>query len=51
VINIAVDQSITDMESIKKTNNITIKKYEGLDHNGVSESEMVINEIVQWIIK
>lgn len=49
-INIAVDQSIADLEAIKKTNDITIKKYEGLDHNGVFESEMVINEILQWII-
>jgi esterase/lipase len=50
-INISVDQSITDLEAIKKTNNNSIKKYEGLDHNGVSESEMVINEIIQWIIE
>ena len=50
-INIAVDQSIIDLEAIKETNNITIKKYEGLDHNGVSESDKVINEIIQWILK
>jgi hypothetical protein len=40
-----------DLEAIKKTNNITIKKYEGLDHNGVCESDMVVNEIIQWIIE
>jgi len=50
-INIAVDQTIADLEAIKKTNDITIKKYEGLDHNGVFESELVVNEIIQWIMK
>ena len=50
-INIAIDQSMIDLEAIKKTNNITIKKYEGLDHNGVCESDLVVNETIQWIIK
>jgi esterase/lipase len=48
-INVSVDQAVSDLETIKKTNKITIKTYEGLDHSGVFNSELVLNDIINWI--
>ena len=48
-INVSVDQAVSDLETIKNTNKITIKTYEGLDHSGVFNSELVLNDIINWI--
>jgi esterase/lipase len=48
-INVSVDQAVSDLETIKKTNKITIKTYEGLDHSGAFNSELVLNDIINWI--
>lgn len=48
-INVSVDQTVSDLETIKNTNKITIKTYEGLDHSGAFNSELVLDDIISWI--
>ena len=48
-INISVEQTVSDLETIKNANKITIKTYEGLDHSKVFDSDMVQNDMINWI--
>ena len=50
-LNISVDQTVSDLEAIKNKNKITIKTYKGIDHAGVGESDVVLNDIINWIKK
>jgi esterase/lipase len=50
-INISVKQTVSDLETIKNANKITIKTYEGLDHSRVFDNEMVQNDLINWMKK
>jgi esterase/lipase len=50
-INISVEQTVSDLETIKNSNKITIKTYEGLDHSKVFDNEMVQNDLINWMKK